>query len=73
MKIDPSNISATEMPFACVHDESAMDPKEDEIRFTMHTIFLVMSIKQPAENVHLHELQLTAMADNNPQMVAHND
>ncbi|CAF4590776.1 unnamed protein product, partial [Rotaria socialis] len=57
MKIDPSKISTSITPFAMIDEHSAL-PQEQEILFTMHTVFRVGEIKQTADNSRLWEVQL---------------
>ncbi|CAF3122691.1 unnamed protein product [Rotaria socialis] len=67
MKIDPSRISSFITPFAMIHHHSAV-PSEQEILFTMHTVFRVVEIKQTVRNHRLWEVQLTITDDNDPQL-----
>ncbi|CAF1640726.1 unnamed protein product [Rotaria magnacalcarata] len=67
MKIDPSKISSSITPFAMIHDHSAI-PSEQEILFTMHSVFRVVGMKQTAKNNRLWEVQLTITDDNDPQL-----
>ncbi|CAF3313732.1 unnamed protein product [Rotaria socialis] len=69
MKIDPSRMSSSITPFAMIHDHSAV-PSEQEILFTMHTVFRVAEIKQMATNSRLWKVQLTITDDNDPQLSA---
>ncbi|CAF1615678.1 unnamed protein product, partial [Rotaria magnacalcarata] len=41
MTIDPSKISTSNTPFAMIDEHSAI-PSEQEILFTMHTVFRVV-------------------------------
>jgi tetratricopeptide (TPR) repeat protein len=66
MKIDPS-ISAT--PFAKIRDVSAYET-EEEILFSMHSIFRIGQIKQLDENNRLWQVELTLTSDNDPQLLA---
>ncbi|CAF4022156.1 unnamed protein product [Rotaria sp. Silwood2] len=67
MTIDPGKISASTTPFALIDDYSAF-PQEQEILFSMHTVFRVGDIKQMANNNRLWEVQLTLTNDNDPQL-----
>ncbi|CAF3681272.1 unnamed protein product [Rotaria socialis] len=67
MKIDPSKISTSITPFAMIDDYAAVK-REQEILFTLHTIFRVVEIKQTAKNSRLWEVQLTITDDNDPQL-----
>ncbi|CAF3406452.1 unnamed protein product [Rotaria socialis] len=69
MTIDQKTISASNTPFAMIEDESAVKG-EQEILFTMHTIFRVVEIKQTAKNSRLWDVQLTITGDNDPQLSA---
>jgi tetratricopeptide (TPR) repeat protein len=66
MKIDPS-ISAT--PFAKICDVSAYKA-EEEILFSMHSIFRIGSVKQLDGNNRLWQVELTLTSDNDPQLLA---
>ncbi|CAF4517490.1 unnamed protein product, partial [Rotaria socialis] len=67
MTIDPSKISSSKTPFAMIDEHSAL-PREQEILFTMHTVFRVGEIKQTAENSRLWEVQLTITDESDPQL-----
>ncbi|CAF5213783.1 unnamed protein product, partial [Rotaria magnacalcarata] len=54
MTIDPSKISTLNTPFAMIDEHSAI-PSEQEILFTMHSVFRVVEIKQTAKNNRLWE------------------
>ncbi|CAF1479421.1 unnamed protein product, partial [Rotaria magnacalcarata] len=49
-------------------DEHSAIPSEQEILFTMHSVFRVVEIKQTAKNNRLWEVQLTITDDNDPQL-----
>ncbi|CAF4499457.1 unnamed protein product [Rotaria magnacalcarata] len=49
-------------------DEHSAIPSEQEILFTMHTVFRVVEMKQTAKNNRLWEVQLTITDDNDPQL-----
>ncbi|CAF3332840.1 unnamed protein product [Rotaria socialis] len=72
MTIDQSKISAKTTPFAMIDEYSAI-PAEQEILFTMHTVFRVVDIKQTIENNRLWEVQLAITGDNDPQLAALTD
>ncbi|CAF4868246.1 unnamed protein product, partial [Rotaria socialis] len=72
MKIDPSKISASITPFAMIDEHSAL-PQEQEILFTMHTVFRVGEIKQTPENSRLWEVQLTITDESDPQLAGLTD
>ncbi|CAF3520198.1 unnamed protein product [Rotaria socialis] len=67
MTIDQSKISTSNTPFAMIDEHSAI-PSEQEILFTMHTVFRVVEIKQTAKNNRLWEVQLTITDENDPQL-----
>jgi tetratricopeptide (TPR) repeat protein len=66
MKIDPS-IPAT--PFADIRDVSAYQT-EEEILFSMHSIFRIGQAKQIEKNNRLWQVDLTLTSDNDPQLHA---
>ncbi|CAF3507582.1 unnamed protein product, partial [Rotaria socialis] len=72
MKIDPSKISTSITPFTMIDEHSAI-PQEQEILFTMHTIFRVGEIKQTADNSRLWEVQLTITDESDPQLAGLTD
>jgi tetratricopeptide (TPR) repeat protein len=67
MTIDPSKISTETTPFAMIDDYTAVRG-EEEILFTMHTVFRVGEIKQTVDNKRLCEVQLSITDDNDPQL-----
>jgi tetratricopeptide (TPR) repeat protein len=66
MTIDPS-IPST--PFANVRDVSAYQT-EEEILFSMHSVFRIGAIKQIDGNDRLWQVELTLTGDNDPQLHA---
>ncbi|CAF5032565.1 unnamed protein product, partial [Rotaria socialis] len=68
MTIDSSKISASITPFAMIDEHSAL-PQEQEILFTMHTVFRVGEIKRTPENSRLWEVHL-AITDESDQQLA---
>jgi tetratricopeptide (TPR) repeat protein len=64
MTID-SSISST--PFACIRDVSYYQ-KEEEILFSMHSVFRTGSIKQIDGNNRLWQVELTLTCDSDPQL-----
>ncbi|CAF4764864.1 unnamed protein product, partial [Rotaria socialis] len=72
MAIDPSKISTSITPFAMIDEHSAL-PQEQEILFTMHTVFRVGEIKQTAENSRLWEVQLAITDESDPQLAGLTD
>ena len=69
MVVDPS-ISTT--PFASIVDVSRFKT-EDEILFSMHTIFRIGSIKPIGENPRLFQVELLLTSDNDPDLRALTD
>ncbi|CAF4762559.1 unnamed protein product, partial [Rotaria sp. Silwood2] len=69
MTIDPSRVSASTTPFALIDSYSAF-PREQEILFSMHTVFRVHEIKQTLHNIRRWEVHLTLTNDNDPQLAA---
>ncbi|CAF3328461.1 unnamed protein product [Rotaria socialis] len=72
MSIDQTKISTSITPFAMIDNESAFQ-SEDEILFTMHTVFRVGEIKQTPENSRLWEVQLTITDESDPQLAGLTD
>jgi tetratricopeptide (TPR) repeat protein len=66
MKIDPS-ISTT--PFANVKNASCYQ-KEEEILFSMHSVFRIGQVKRIDNNDRLWQVELTLTNDNDPQLQA---
>ncbi len=66
MKIDPS-ISAT--PFANVRNDSYYQ-EEEEILFSMHSVFRIGQVKQIDKNDRLWQVDLTLTSENDPQLHA---
>ncbi|CAM2725350.1 unnamed protein product [Rotaria socialis] len=67
MTIDQSKISTSNTPFAMIDEHSAI-PSEQEILFTMHTVFRVVEIKRASNNNRLWEVQLTITDESDPQL-----
>ncbi|CAF4939988.1 unnamed protein product [Rotaria socialis] len=72
MIIDQSKISTSNTSFAMIDEHSAI-PSEQEILFTMHTVFRVVEIKQTAKNNRLWEVRLAITDDNDPQLAGLTD
>ena len=64
MSIDPSVSSA---PFAAIHDYSYYKT-EEEILFSMHTVFRIGEIKQMDKNNPLYQVDLKLTSDDDPQL-----
>jgi tetratricopeptide (TPR) repeat protein len=67
LKIDPS-ISAT--PFANVGEVSYCQGVEEEILFSMHSVFRIGQVKQIDKNDRLWQVNLTLTGDNDSQLHA---
>ncbi|CAM4831213.1 unnamed protein product [Rotaria magnacalcarata] len=67
MTIDPSKISTSITPFAMIDKHSAL-PREQEILFTMHSVFRIVEITQTPSNSRLWEVQLTITDESDPQL-----
>ncbi|CAF2028837.1 unnamed protein product [Rotaria magnacalcarata] len=67
MTIDPSKISTSITPFAMIDKHSAL-PQEQEILFTMHTVFRIVEITPTPTNSRLWEVQLTITDESDPQL-----
>jgi tetratricopeptide (TPR) repeat protein len=66
MKIDPS---ASSTPFADIRHVSVFEG-EDEILFSMHSVFRINDIKPLGNNNRLWEVNLTLTSDNDPELHA---
>ncbi|CAF3567269.1 unnamed protein product [Rotaria sp. Silwood1] len=69
MTIDPKRVLASTTPFALIDEYSAI-PQEQEILFSMHTVFRVTETKQMFKNNRLWEVELTLTNDKDPQLAA---
>jgi tetratricopeptide (TPR) repeat protein len=67
MTIDPS-ISST--PFASITGVSYYEDRENEVLFSMHTVFRICDMKQMSENNRLYQVKLTLTSDNDPDLCA---
>ncbi|CAF3374325.1 unnamed protein product [Rotaria socialis] len=72
MTIDPSKISTSITPFAMIDNHSALSG-EQEVLFTMHTVFRVGEIKQTTEKSCLWEVPLTITDESDPQLAGLTD
>ncbi|CAF1167656.1 unnamed protein product [Adineta steineri] len=63
------SINSTDLttPFASLTDVSHFDD-EDEVLFSMHTIFRIGDIKPTEENNHIYEVNLTLINDNDQDL-----
>ncbi|CAF4175665.1 unnamed protein product [Adineta steineri] len=64
MKINPAQSTT---PFASIVGISDFQ-KEEEVLFSMHSVFRIQDIKQMGENNHLFEVNLVLTADNDPEL-----
>ncbi|CAF1014512.1 unnamed protein product [Adineta steineri] len=64
MKVDPSQSTS---PFASIAGISKFQ-EEDEVLFSMHSVFRIQDIKQMDENSRLYEVNLALTSDNDPQL-----
>ena len=68
MTIDPEKVSiSSSTPFALIDHVSAI-PTEQEILFSMHTIFRIETIQLMKDKKRIYEVQLTLIDDNDPQL-----
>ena len=65
MKIDPSK---SIVPFASINGVSYFKHKEDEVLFSMNTVFRINNIKQMDENHCLFRVNLTLTSDNDKDL-----
>ncbi|CAF1442116.1 unnamed protein product [Adineta steineri] len=64
IKVDPSHSTS---PFASIAGISKFKG-EEEVLFSMHSVFRIQDIKQMGENNHLYEVNLVLTADNDPEL-----
>lgn len=72
LTIDPKKISTSKTPYALIDGYSAI-PSEQEILFTMYTVFRVVDIKQTTKNTRLWEVELAIRADNDLETIAYSN
>ena len=65
MNIDPSRSTT---PFAAINDVSKFGNREEEVLFSMHTVFRIQDITPVAENHRLFQVNLTLTSDNDPDL-----
>jgi tetratricopeptide (TPR) repeat protein len=65
MTIDPSQSTT---PFASINHVSYFKDKEDEVLFSMHTVFRINDIKPMNENHRLVQVDLTLTGDNDEDL-----
>ncbi|CAF1405332.1 unnamed protein product [Adineta steineri] len=64
MKVDPSQLTS---PFASITGISKFQG-EEEVLFSMHSVFRIQGIKHMSGNNRLYEVNLTLSADNDPEL-----
>ncbi|CAF1459986.1 unnamed protein product [Adineta steineri] len=64
MKVNPAQSTT---PFASIAGISKFQ-KEEEVLFSMHSVFRIQDIKQMGGNNRLYEVSLTLTADNDPEL-----
>ena len=68
MTFDPEKVSiSSSTPFALIDHVSAI-PSEQEILFSMHTVFRIETIQPMKDKKGVYEVQLTLTDDNDPQL-----
>jgi tetratricopeptide (TPR) repeat protein len=70
MTIDPSQSTT---PFASINDVGAFKDREDEVLFSMHSVFRIHDIKFMGENNRLYQVNLTLTNDNDKDLRALTD
>ncbi|CAF1551476.1 unnamed protein product, partial [Adineta steineri] len=65
MSIDPCLKST---PFACITELSYFEAQEEEILFSMHTVFRVSAIKQMDKKNQLYQVELQLTSDDDQQL-----
>jgi tetratricopeptide (TPR) repeat protein/arsenate reductase-like glutaredoxin family protein len=67
MTIDPSQSTT---PFALINDVGFFKDREDEVLFSMHSVFRICDIKSRDENNRLYQVNLTLTNDNDKDLSA---
>jgi Tfp pilus assembly protein PilF len=70
MTIDPSQSTT---PFASINDVGFFKDREDEVLFSMHSVFRIRDIKSMGENNLLYQVNLTLTNDNDKDLCALTD
>jgi Tfp pilus assembly protein PilF len=70
MTIDPSQSTT---PFASINDVGFFKDREDEVLFSMHSVFRIRDIKSMGENDRLYQVNLTLTNDNDKDLCALTD
>jgi len=65
MVIDPSELAT---PYAFIDDESYFENEEEEVLFSMHTVFRIGEIKQITKTNNLYQVILTLINSKNKQL-----
>lgn len=67
MNIDPKKVSSSTTPFALI-DRCSFSRRDNEILFSMHTIFRIDNIKQTGNNSRIWEVHMTFVDENDPEL-----
>ena len=70
MTIDPSQSTT---PFASINEVGFFKDQEDEVLFSMHSVFRIRDIKSMGKNDRLYQVDLTLTNDNDPDLRALTD
>jgi tetratricopeptide (TPR) repeat protein len=70
MTIDPSQSTT---PFASINEVGFFKDREDEVLFSMHSVFRIRDIKSMGENNRLYQVDLTLTNDNDKDLRALTD
>jgi tetratricopeptide (TPR) repeat protein len=70
MTIDPSQSTT---PFASINDVGFFKDRENEVLFSMHSVFRIRDIKSMGENNRLYQVNLTLTNDNDEDLCALTD
>ena len=70
MVIDPAKSTT---PFACINDIGCFDNKEDDVLFSMHTVFRICDIKPVPNNQRLFQVDLKLTSDDDKDLRALTD
>jgi tetratricopeptide (TPR) repeat protein len=70
MTIDPSHSTT---PFASINDVGFFKDREDEVLFSMHSVFRIRDIKSMGETSRLYQVNLTLTNDNDKDLCALTD
>jgi tetratricopeptide (TPR) repeat protein len=65
-----NNPSQSTAPFASINDVGAFKDREDEVLFSMHSVFRIHEIKSIDENNRLYQVNLTLTNDNDKDLCA---